>query len=421
MLIFTMNTFKMTTRILVMVCIWILLVPGFIIAKSPSNAEIIKRIQNLNTNIDVRVTDEVTEQISALVEVRRKESETILGRTSLYFPIIENAIREKNLPDELKYVAGIESGLIPYTESHKGAAGIWQFMKGTAELYGLRIDKHIDERKDLMKSTDKALDYLKLLYEIYGNWTLALTAYNCGSGNLNKAIKKANGSTDYWEIQKYLPRETQKYIPKFIAVSYLMNYYYAHDLQPIEPSDDLKYAASVRVFDKVEFKKIVKEFEIDIELVKVLNPMYRKDYIPASESGEYYLTLPKQKMLVYMDRYNAQDFRLANTDGQYQPMGLLGGYNVGTNNSQTLEKLDALPVKSYAIRDNMKSRKVIQLLAQDLTIINQTPVMHQLRRKESLADLAVTYNIPLGELLAINNIDEKKGVNPGSFIQVSRP
>ena len=122
-----------------------------------------------------------------------------------------------------------------------------------------------------------------------------------------------------------------------------------------------------------------------------------------------------------MDRYNAQDFRLANTDGQYQPMGLLGGYNVGTNNSQTLEKLDALPVKSYAIRDNMKSRKVIQLLAQDLTIINQTPVMHQLRRKESLADLAVTYNIPLGELLAINNIDEKKGVNPGSFIQVSRP
>ena len=108
MLIFTMNTFKMTTRILVMVCIWILLVPGFIIAKSPSNAEIIKRIQNLNTNIDVRVTDEVTEQISALVEVRRKESETILGRTSLYFPIIENAIREKNLPDELKYVADVQ-------------------------------------------------------------------------------------------------------------------------------------------------------------------------------------------------------------------------------------------------------------------------------------------------------------------------
>ncbi|HMR87245.1 MAG TPA: transglycosylase SLT domain-containing protein [Saprospiraceae bacterium] len=410
----------MTTRILVLVCVWTLLVPGLIIAKSPSNAEIIKRIQNLNTNIDVRVTEEVTEQITALVEVRRKESETILGRTSLYFPMIENAIREKNLPDELKYVAVIESGLIPYTESHKGAAGIWQFMKGTAELYGLRIDKHIDERKDLMKSTDKALDYLKLLYEIYGNWTLALTAYNCGSGNLNKAIKKANGSTNYWEIQKYLPKETQKYIPKFIAVSYLMNYYYAHDLQPIEPSDDLKYAASVRVFDKVDFKKIVKEFEIDIELVKVLNPMYRKGYIPASESGEYYLTLPKQKMMVYMDKYDSQDFKLANTYSQFQQMGKNSNFNLTTDN-QALEKLDALPVKSYAIRDNMKSRKVVQLLAQDLTIINQTPVMHQLRRKESLADLAVTYNIPLGELLAINNIDEKKGVNPGSFIQVSRP
>lgn len=415
-----MNTFKMTTRILVMVCIWILLIPGFIIAKSPSNAEIIKRIQNLNTNIDIKVTDEVTEQISALVDVRRRESETILGRTSLYFPIIENAIREKNLPDELKYVAVIESALIPYTESHRGAAGIWQFMKGTAEIYGLRIDKHIDERKDLMKSTDKALDYLKLLYEIYGNWTLALTAYNCGSGNLNKAIKKANGSTDYWEIQKYLPRETQKYIPKFIAVSYLMNYYYAHDLQPIEPSDDLKYASSVRVFDKIDFKKIVKEFEIDIELVKVLNPMYRKGFIPASKTGEYYLTLPKQAMMVYMDKYNSQDTRLANSEYQLRPLGINFSSNSSAN-IQTIDKLDALPVRSYAIRDNMKSRKVIQLLAKDLVITNQSPLLHQLRRKESLADLAITYNIPLGELLAINNIDEKKGVNPGSFIQVSRP
>ncbi len=404
-----------------MVCILVLLVPGFIVAKSPSNAEIIKRIQNLNTIIDVRVTAEVTEQISALVDVRRRESETILGRTSLYFPIIENAIREKNLPDELKYIAVIESSLIPYSESHKGAAGIWQFMKGTAEIYGLRIDKHVDERKDIIKATDKALDYLKLLYEIYGNWTLAFTAYNCGSGNLNKAIRKANGSNDYWEIQKYLPRETQKYIPKFIAVSYLMNYYYAHDLQPIEPSDDLKYATSVRVFDKVDFKKIVKEFEIDIELVKILNPMYRKGYIPASKSGEYYLTLPKQTMMVYMDKYSDQDLKLASSVRQFQQMSPITNHNFSNNNSQNLDKIDALPVRSYAIRDNMKSRKVVQLLARDLAIANSTPVMHQLKRKESLADLSVTYNIPISDLLAINNIDEKKGVNPGSFIQVSRP
>ncbi len=414
-----MNTFNMTTRILVIVCILFLLIPGFIIAKSPSNAEIIKRIQNLNTIIDIRVTDEVTEQISALVDVRRRESETILGRTSLYFPMIENAIREKNLPEELKYVAVIESSLIPFAESHKGAAGIWQFMESTAEIYGLRINKHIDERKDISKSTDKALDYLKLLYEIYGNWTLALTAYNCGSGNLNKAIKKANGSTDYWELQKYLPKETQKYIPKFIAVSYLMNYYYAHDLAPIEPSDDLKYATSVRVFDKIDFKKVGKEFEIDIELVKMLNPMYRKEFIPASESGEYYLTLPKQTMMVYVSKYSAKDFKLANTDSSDLHMAFIANYNFGNN--KALDKLNALPIRSYAIRDNMKSRKVIDFIEKDLAVTNSAPVMHQLRRKESLADVSVTYNIPFGELLAINNIDEKKGVNPGSFIRVSRP
>lgn len=402
-----------------MVCILVLLVPGFIVAKTPSNAEIIKRIRNLNTIIDIKVTEEVTEQINALVDIRRKESETLLGRTSLYFPMIENAIREKNLPDELKYIAVIESGLIPIAESHRGAAGIWQFMKGTAELYGLRVDKHVDERKDITKSTDKALDYLKLLYEIYGNWTLALSAYNCGSGNLNKAIKKANGSTDYWVIQKYLPKETQKYIPKFIAVSYLMNYYYAHDLQPIEPSDDLKYATSVRVFDKVDFKNLVKEFEIDLELVKVLNPMYRKGYIPASESGEYYLTLPRQKMIVYMDKYIDQDADLAETDSHLLNVGRISNY--ASQKSQPLDIIGALPVRSYAIRDNMKSRRVIQLLEKDMVMVHNSPIMHQLRRKESLADLAITYNIPLGELLVINNIDEKKGVNPGSFIKVSRP
>ena len=134
---------------------------------------------------------------------------------------------------------------------------------------------------------------------------MALAAYNCGTGTVSKAIKKANGNTNYWVIQKYLPKETQKYIPKFIAASYLMNYYYLHGLKPIEPSDDIKFTTSVKVFEKTEFKKISKEFEIEMNLLKYLNPMYRKEFIPESEDGRYYLTLPDQKMTAYIEKYNS--------------------------------------------------------------------------------------------------------------------
>ena len=197
-----MNTFRIITRNLVMVCFLIHVALVSAISKSPSNAEIIKRIENLNTIINLQITDEVTKQIANYVENYRRDSEAILGRSSLYFPMIESQIREKNLPDELKYITIVESALIPGAVSRQGASGIWQFMKGTAELFGLKVTKHIDERKDMVKATDKALDYLRLLYEFYGDWTLALAAYNCGTGTVSKAIKKANGKTNYWVLQK---------------------------------------------------------------------------------------------------------------------------------------------------------------------------------------------------------------------------
>lgn len=170
----------------------------------------------------------------------------------------------------MKYIAVIESSLRPDAVSSQGAAGIWQFMKGTAKLYGLEISKYIDERRDVELSTEKALLYLSTLYDIYGNWTTALAAYNCGPGNINKAIKKANGSTNYWELAKYLPKETKEYIPRFIAASYLMNYYYLHDITPIEPENEFKYTGAVRVYEKVYFKDLVSDLNIDMELVKDL-------------------------------------------------------------------------------------------------------------------------------------------------------
>ncbi len=415
-----MNTFRIITRKLVMVCFLILISLFSANSKSPSNAEIIKRIENLNTVIDLRVTEDVTNQIAIYVEKSKRDSEFILGRTSLYFPMIENAIREKNLPDELKYIAVIESGLLPNVSSHQGAAGIWQFMEGTAELFGLKINKHIDERKDIVKATDKALDYLSLLYEFYGNWTLALAAYNCGTGTVSKAIKKANGSTNYWVIQKYLPKETQKYIPRFIAASYLMNYYYLHDLKPVEPSEEIKFTSTVRVFEKTDLKKISKEFEIDLELLKYLNPMYRKGLIPESSEGNYYLTLPDQKMIAYIEKYNAANNLVFNPISGKRPEA--DELNLAIDNGQraAIAYVEILSSRNAAIQDNLKDRNVITNLEKNLYPDIKPTKVYQLKRKESLNDVATANQMPLSELLAINNIDEITGLPPGSLIKISR-
>ena len=413
-----MNTFQVKQNILGMMFFLLLfsVTTGF--AKAPTNAELAKRVENLNTVVDVRVTDEVAQEVMLLVEKRRSQSETLLGRTSLYFPLIENALRDKNLPDELKYVAVIESSLIPYVSSHKGATGMWQFMKGTGELYGLKIDKHVDERRDPVKSTEKALDYLKTLFDLYGNWTLAIAAYNCGSGNVNKAIKRAGGSTDYWKIRHHLPRETQKYIPRFIAASYLMTYYYLHDLQPKEPSDDYRFITSIKVFDKVDFVKISKEFDVDIEILRILNPMYKKDLIPGTKEGKYILSMPESKMFAFIDKYSSPDHiienPLAKVKSDIDEMDALSHARGYLNHSRT-----AIGVQSAAL-DNLRKLEIQRHMGGNLVQEKSATPLYVMKRKESLKDIAAAHNISLNDLIEMNNVDVETGIAPGSIIRLTR-
>ena len=385
---------------------------------SPQNAEIKKRIANLNTVIDVRMTEEITDAILEVVENRRRDAECILGRTTLYFPVIEQVLREKKLPEDLKYITVIESSLIPNARSHQGAAGIWQFMKGTGELYGLKMDKYVDERKDIYKSTEKALDYLKVLYDIYGNWTLALAAYNCGSGNINKAIAKAGGSTDYWVVREFLPRETKKYIPKFIAAAYLMNYYYEHDLVAQEPSSDLKYVASVKVYDRIDFKKLSKEFEIDFEMVKFLNPMYNKDYIPASNAGEYVLTLPQDKLFAYVEKYNSYDNLVASYTSIAASVQSVASTAIAIDRSTYL--VTKLNKNRFAVRDNLKDSSVIASIKNNKLLFSNELKLYRLKRKESLQDVARNNNMSLDDLLVMNKLTSNDEVAPGSFIVLAK-
>ncbi len=262
------------------------------------------RIISLGSSVDVKYSAEVKKRIKQYTVKQRTMSEVLLGRSSIYFPVFEDIFREKGLPLDLKYLSVVESGLRPIATSRSGAAGLWQFMRPTGRMMGLKINRTIDERRDIEKSTEAAADYLLYLYERFDDWTLAIAAYNCGPGNLRKAIRKSGGKRNFWEIKKYLPKETREYVPKFIAISYVMNYYYEHDLVPNAPHENLINTSSAKVFEKINLRKLSKELGIELSVLKTLNPSYIRNFIPKSEEGIYNLVLPTTEMRLVAQNYH---------------------------------------------------------------------------------------------------------------------
>jgi len=223
------------------------------------------------------------------------------SKSSVYFPLFEKEIRRRGMPDDLKYLAIIESLLNPSATSRSGAAGLWQFMKPTGRMVGLEINSVVDQRRSVELSTQAALDYLQSLYDRFGDWNLVLAAYNCGPGNVSKAMRKS-GSKDYWEMRKYLPRETQKYLPRFIAAMYLTNFYHYHGLQPNTVETDLTNVITVSVDQKINLKSLSQELSLgDDELLRSLNPEYLAGYIPAKK--QYSLRLPSRVIETYYKKY----------------------------------------------------------------------------------------------------------------------
>lgn len=267
-----------------------------------------RRVESLHSIIDMRYTSTVEHYVDQYTARHPSTSERLLGQASVYFPMIENIIREKNMPEELKYLAVIESGLRPAVKSKVGATGMWQFMRSTGKMYGLTINSTVDERKDVIKSTYAALDYLSDLHERFGDWTVALAAYNCGPGNVRKAMRKAGGATDYWSIQKYLPRETRRYVPKFIAMQYMMSYYHMHEISPELPAEQLRYLAATKVYDRLSFKDLSDQIGIEASLIKSLNPSYVQSYIPATTDGRYTLTLPEDDLYTFLSKEHTVTF-----------------------------------------------------------------------------------------------------------------
>ena len=256
-----------------------------------------QRLRNLASPIQLPFNSIVRGYINRYIDPRSGTISRILGMSQYYFPIIESELLREGLPVELRALPIIESALSPTAVSPVGAVGLWQFMPTTGKSYGLEINSLVDERRDPLRSTEAACRYLKDLYAIYNDWTLAIAAYNCGPGNVNKAIARSGGKT-FWEIYDYLPRETRGYVPAFIGASYAYAYHRQHGIDP-EPAPVPLSVDTVRIDHLLHFQQIASTIDLPVETLRLLNPQYKLDIVPAT-TKTYTLVLPQRNVSQYI-------------------------------------------------------------------------------------------------------------------------
>lgn len=306
--------------------------------------------------------------IRFFVKNRRSFVKIVLGRSALYFDLFEEKLSEYGLPLELKYLACIESGLRPQVKSRAGALGLWQFMYRTGLYYGLEETSYLDERMDPIKATDAACRFLKKLYGIYGDWNLALAAYNAGPGTINRALQRSGNQRSYWAIRPYLPSETQGYVPTFIAAAYLMTYHQEHNLMPAPAKIHHAQLDTMCLKRGLSMKTISTHLNWDLQEIKDLNPIYKTEYIPASEKQRC-VTGPLDRILLLV----AMEDSLFNLDN---PSALQNPVSIGSS-------LEANPV-----------------FAEDSIV--GTEVFHKVKPAETIDAIAEKYKVTKAQILEWN-------------------
>lgn len=244
-----------------------------------------QRLKEISGEINYRLDPLVKERILIRTEQYRSSTEFILGKSAMYFPIFEECLAKYNVPHHLKYLAIVESHLNPVAKSVASAVGLWQFIPSSGKLFGLEINNYVDERSDTYKASDASAHLLSVLFAKYNDWALAMAAYNCGPGRVDNAIKLAK-SNDYWVVRNYLPKETQKYVPFFMAMVYVGEFYEAHDLVPSKMPADLVITDTIHIKGGISMFDLAKDLDISVDTLKLLNPAYRRNYIPQDAKGQ---------------------------------------------------------------------------------------------------------------------------------------
>ncbi len=338
-----------------------------------------ERLWRIPSVMEMPYNQVVRQYIDLYTGKMRSKVSYMLGAMNFYVSIFEEALDAYGLPDELKYLPVIESALNPNAVSRAGASGLWQFMVKTGKIYGLQSNSLVDERRDPIKSTYAAARYLKDLYGIYGDWNLVIAAYNCGPGNVNKAINRA-GANDYWEIYNYLPRETRGYVPSFIAANYVMNYYCAHNIVPM--TAELPLATDTLLINKELHLGQVADFcQLDIDMLRALNPQYKKDILPGN-SYECILRLPLEKVSMFVQH---------------------GDSIYAHKHDEFFKKRRYVAVKESSRSGSQASKKA---------------TYHKIRSGETLSTIARKYGVSVNNLKSWNNLKNSR-INAGKRLRVS--
>ncbi len=341
-----------------------------------------QRIEYLatQTTLPLAYNDHVKKFIELYAVKRRGLTGRMLGLSHVYFPLFEETLDKYNMPLELKYLAMIESALNPLAGSRAGAKGLWQFMYNTGKLYGLKSSTLVEERYDPLKATEAACQCMLDLYHRYKDWFLVLAAYNSGPGNVNKAIKRADGAKNYWTIWPYLPKETQSYVPSFIAVNYVVNYAAEHNLYPIDPGLLMSGTDTVWVTDVLSFQQLVETIHVPIEDLKTFNPQYTKEIIPATDTTPYVLRMPIQYVLEFAGR----------------------------------EK----EIYAYQTQEAIDKAKVLEQAQKVPTEVKHTAKYHVVKSGESLTIIAKKYHTTVAKIKKLNNLKSDK-IRPKQKLRVS--
>ena len=337
-----------------------------------------KRLAALPTIVRMPYNNMVRACIDRYTKKGRSQVSYLLGISEYYFPIIEEEIDRIGVPRELKYLPIIESALNPKAASRAGAKGLWQFMFHTGKLYGLKANNYIDERFDPVKATSAALHYLKDLYDMFQNWELAIAAYNCGPGNVKKAILRSGGSTDFWKIYPWLPRETRGYLPGFIAASYIMTYYEDHGICPME--SELPIAIdTIHINKNLHFNQIVEVCGVDIQELRALNPQFIKDIVPG-ENETYVLRLTNNTTTKFVE--NEDTIYKHNAD-KYFP-------------KTDIEKM-LKEAKANTGAGNM--------------------IRHKIKNGETLGSIAIKYRVSVKQIMKWNNL-KNSNIRAGKYLKI---
>lgn len=388
-------------------------VPGIDLGASQTAtpAEYEERLKKLPTEIELPYNSVVGNYINMYLTKRRSLVADMLALHSYYGPIFIEELLKEGMPTELQYLPVIESAINPNAVSRAGAAGLWQFMPATAKGLGMEVNSLIDERRDARLSSRNAARYLKQLYEIYNDWSLAIAAYNCGPGNVNKALRRAGGEgkKDFWEIYNYLPAETRGYVPAFIAANYVMNYYNKHGISPTVIKRHLT-TDTVQVNKYIHFDQIAAVLNIPVDEIRMLNPQYRKDIIPG-DYRPYVLTLPTQQCLSYVmsekriveydaDRYARRSYV---EPGESSEPEAVPGDNGVANLAQASRQTSNADTNNEIAQTQLTEKMVVKT--------------HVVTRGESIRDIARQYGVSATDIKRWNQLRRGK-VKEGDKLKI---